>query len=76
MEKETMELISKLTEIKTKYNLLIDYLLNDAELSYNNKNLRLNDCTSIIKALEPNKYNAKFKELTDEKIEKHIPIID
>ena len=76
MEKETMELISKLTEIKTKYNLLIDYLLNDAQLSYNNEKLRIDDCASIIKALEPSKYAAKFDELTNETVEKHIPIID
>lgn len=63
MEKETVELISKLTEIKTKYNLLIDYLLNDATLSYNELNLRINDCANMLKALEPSKYDAKFNEL-------------
>lgn len=69
MEKETMELISTLTEIKTKYNLLIDYLLSDAELSYNKEKLRLDDCSNIIKTLEPSKYAARLNELiskTDE----------
>lgn len=69
MEKETMELISTLTEIKTKYNLLIDYLLSDAILNYNGEKLRLDDCSNIIKTLEPSKYAARLNELiskTDE----------
>lgn len=66
MEKETMELISTLTEIKTKYNLLIDYLLSDADVSYNKDKLRINDCSNILKTLEPSKYAARLNELINE----------
>lgn len=80
MEKETMELISKLVEIKSKYEMLVNYLLNNAELNYYKNKLRFNDCEDVIKALEEEKYNAKFNELNVETSEKnednHIPHIN
>ena len=60
MEKEMFEIIGKLTEVKTKYNVLIDYLINNSRLNYNKTSLTIDDFEDIIKALEPEKYDARF----------------
>lgn len=55
-----IEVIGKLAEIKTKYNILIDYILENSRLSYNNTELNFDNVEKIIKALEPEKYDAKL----------------
>lgn len=70
MEKETMELISKLAEIKTKYNMLVDYLINSADLNYNGSKLRFSDCEDVIYALEKEKYEEKLEVLRCKEIVK------
>lgn len=60
MEKEMFEIIGKLAEVKTKYNVLIDYLINNSRLNYNKTSLSIDGCEDIIKALEPEKYDARF----------------
>lgn len=60
MEKEMFETVGKLAEVKTKYNVLIDYLINNSTLNYNKTELRIDSCEDIIKALEPEKYDARL----------------
>lgn len=60
MENVTMELIGQMMEIKTKYDVLINYLINSARLNYNKTSLSIDDCSEIIQALEPKKYDARF----------------
>ena len=66
MENNTIEIIGKLSEIKTKYNILIDYLINNATLNYNKTGLNFSNVEEIVKALEFEKYDAKFDLLKAE----------
>ena len=59
----TMELIGQMMEVKTKYNILIEYLLNNARLNYNETGLKIEDVEDIVKALEPEKYNKRYNIL-------------
>lgn len=60
MENVTMELVGQMMEVKTKYDVLINYLIDSARLNYNKTSLSIDDCSEIIKALEPEKYDARF----------------
>lgn len=66
--KEQMELIIELLKVQTKYNVLINYMINNAELSYTKQQLRIDDCAKILKTLEPEKYDSKLDILINEKI--------
>lgn len=55
-----VEFIGQMMEVKTKYNILIKYLLNNSTLNYSKTELRIDGCENIIKALEPEKYDARF----------------
>lgn len=67
MDKEIVELINEFSKAKTRYDILVNYLINNAELSYSKDKLRIEDCSNIIKALEPEKYNNKLNMLLNEK---------
>lgn len=60
MDRELLKLVTDLIEIKAKYDILIDYLINNSTLNYNKTELRIDGCEDIIKALEPEKYDARF----------------
>lgn len=60
MENNTIEIIGKLSEVKTKYNILIDYLINNATLNYSKTELNFSNVEEIVRALEFEKYDAKF----------------
>lgn len=63
MDKELLKLVNDLVEMKTKYDVLIDYLINTATLNYNETDLRVDDVQDILKALEPDKYNDRLETL-------------
>lgn len=63
MDKELLKLVNDLVEMKTKYDVLIDYLINTATLNYSETDLRVNDVQDILKALEPDKYNDRLEIL-------------
>ena len=63
MDKELLKLVNDLVEIKTKYDVLIDYLINTSTLNYNETDLRVDDVQDILKALEPDKYNDRLEIL-------------
>lgn len=65
MDKEVIEIINELSTIKTKYKLLVDYLINNSNLSYNNKELRTNDCSNLLQSLEHEKYNVRLDYLQE-----------
>lgn len=63
MDKELLKLVNDLVEIKTKYDVLIDYLINATTLNYSETDLRVDDVQDILKALEPDKYNDRLEIL-------------
>lgn len=63
MDKELLKLVNDLVEVKTKYDVLIDYLINTATLNYSETDLRVDDAQDILKALEPDKYNDRLEIL-------------
>lgn len=63
MEKEIMEFINEMSIIATKYNVLVEYLLNNARLNYNETGLKIDDVENIVKALEPEKFNKRYNIL-------------
>lgn len=63
MDKELLKLVNDLVETKTKYDVLIDYLINTATLNYSETDLRVDDAQDILKALEPGKYNDRLEIL-------------
>lgn len=69
MDKELLKLIIDLIEVKAKHDTLINYLINNADLNYAGTELRMNNAEEIIRALEPEKYKARFDILICEKKE-------
>ena len=63
MDKELLKLVNDLVEIKTKYDVLIDYLINTSTLNYSETDLRFDDVQNILKALEPDEYNDRLEIL-------------
>lgn len=67
MEKEMMQLISELVEIKTKYNILIDYLIYNSTLNYNETEIRFDGVEKIFRTLEPEFYDDRLDALQSKK---------
>ena len=65
MDKEVIEIINELSTIKTKYKILVDYLISNAYLNYDNTEIRTNDCSILLQSLEPEKYNARLDYLQE-----------
>lgn len=63
MDKELLKLVNDLVEMKTKYDVLIDYLINTSTLNYSETDLRVDDVQDILKALEPKKYEDRLEIL-------------
>ena len=64
MDKELWQLVRDLVTIETKYNTLVEYLLNNARLNYNETGLKIDDVEDIVKALEPKKFDEKYDLLS------------
>lgn len=67
MDKELWQLVRDLVKIETKYNTLIEYLLNNARLNYSETSLSIDGCEDIVKALEPKKFDEKYDLLSIKK---------
>lgn len=65
MDKELMELINELSATKTKYKILVDYLINNTTLSYDKTELRTGDCSELLMSIEPSKYIARLDYLKE-----------
>lgn len=65
MDKEVIEIINELSTIKTKYKILVDYLINNSDLSYDKEELRTEDCSDLLQSLEPEKYNVRLDYLQE-----------
>jgi hypothetical protein len=66
----SVELIGILTDVRAKYNILINYLINNATLNYNKTELNFSGIEEIVKALEFEKYDAKFDKLKEKELNK------
>lgn len=69
MDRELLKLVTDLIEIKAKYDVLIDYLINNSDLNYSGTELRINNVEEIVKTLELEKYEKRFNTLKREKME-------
>lgn len=64
MDKELLRLINELVGIKTKYDVLVEYLLGNARLNYSKTSLSIDGCEDIVKAVEPKKFDEKYDLLS------------
>lgn len=72
---ELKERLTELLVIERAYILLIDTILDNSILSYDEKSLRIDEeapIFSIIKAFNNDEYNNRLKELKADKIAKEL----
>ena len=76
MDKEIMELLINLKIDEKTLQLLIDIILDNARLAYDNESLVINNDSAVfavIKAFRPDEYNNRFAALKAELVCKADP---
>lgn len=66
MAEMTQEEYQKLIEAKVKGEVLVNALFDSAEKGYTKGTLRFMDLEDLLKALFPDRYNAKLEEFSHE----------